>query len=54
MRLHGSEQKMHDFVFAVQTRDFEYCATGRNQGAGDHHDYLEYMIQDEPVLGELQ
>jgi hypothetical protein len=25
VRLHGSEQAMHDFVFAVQTRDFEGC-----------------------------
>jgi hypothetical protein len=60
VRLHGSEQTMHDFVFAVQTRDFETCSAPRNRrpsvprGFGAQDDDLHGRIVDQPVLGDLQ
>ena len=54
MRLHGSEQAMHDFVFAVQTMDFETYSTTKNCRPSDQDDELHGRILDQPVLGDLQ
>ena len=60
MRLHGSEQAMHNFVFAVQTRDFKTCAAPRNHRPivikrfWYQDDDLHDRIVDLPVLGNLQ
>jgi hypothetical protein len=60
VRLHGSEQAMHDFVFAVQTRDFKTCAAPRNHRPivikrfWYQDDDLHDRIVDLPVLGNLQ